>query len=219
MACTTSILRFLAFILNFINFIFSVLVACSCLYSIAVFNRSGIITVPCIIGLLLSIILAFNAALGYFIVYQNSTRLIWTYLSLMTLLMVAQIVAIFFASIEFKNLADEIVSNAWHAQIVDSSIITSYEIEFECCGKFGPTDYSDYGQEIPISCYANGNSTGTSDYFTNGCLEKITDLYDIGESLETISNWILIGLEGTSALVHDIFAITQANQKRRKNFY
>lgn len=51
------------------------------------------------------------------------------YLTLMLLLMVAQIVAIFFASIDFRSLANEVVSNAWDAQIVDSSVMASYEIQ------------------------------------------------------------------------------------------
>uniref|UniRef100_A0A1B0FIL3 Polypeptide N-acetylgalactosaminyltransferase n=1 Tax=Glossina morsitans morsitans TaxID=37546 RepID=A0A1B0FIL3_GLOMM len=174
---------------------FGILVACSCIYSLIVSNGSEIITVPCISGLTLSIVLVLSAGLGCFIVYQNSTRLLWTYLTLMLLLMVAQIVAIFFASIDFRSLANEVVSNAWDAQIVDSSVMASYEIQFECCGKFGPTDYRNFGQEIPNSCYSNGNSTGTNDYFTVGCLEKITALFAIGEYLEKISNWLLIGLE------------------------
>uniref|UniRef100_A0A1A9V2R5 Polypeptide N-acetylgalactosaminyltransferase n=1 Tax=Glossina austeni TaxID=7395 RepID=A0A1A9V2R5_GLOAU len=198
MACATSILRFLAFSLNFITCMFGILVACSCIYSLIVSSGSEITTVPCISGLTLSIILVFSAGLGCFIVYQNSTRLLWTYLTLMLLLMVAQIVAIFFASIDFRGLANEVVSNAWNAQIVDSSIMASYEIQFECCGKFGPTDYGNFGQEVPNSCYANGNSTGATDYFTVGCLEKITDLFAIGEYVEKISNWLLIGLEAES---------------------
>lgn len=84
----------------------------------------------------------------------------------------------------------------------------TFSFQLECCGKFGPTDYRNFGQEIPNSCYANGNSTGTNDYFTVGCLEKITALFAIGEYLEKISNWLLIGLEVTKFLhFHLIFII------------
>ncbi|KAI9583476.1 protein late bloomer [Glossina fuscipes] len=219
MACATSVLRCLAFSLNFITCMFGILVAGSCIYSLIVSNGSDIITVPSVSGLTLSIILAFSAGLGCFIVSQNTTRLMWTYLTLMILLMVAQIVAIFFASIDFRTLAYKVVSNAWDAQIVDPSAMASYEIQFECCGKFGPTDYRNFGQDMPISCYTNGNSTDANDYFTTGCLEKITSLFAIGEDLEKISNWLLIGLEGASSLVFGIYAVSQTNLERRKNYY
>ncbi|KAM7345940.1 tetraspanin 42Eq [Cochliomyia hominivorax] len=219
MSCGLSTLKFTLFILNILCCIFSVLTLSACIYAIIEFDASEAIKIPCILGIILSSILFLNSILGCCGIMRQSIRISWTYAILMLLLLMGQIAVILLEPVNFGNIANEIINHVWNSDMANDYKMTMYEIKYECCGKFGPSDYTTANMSIPLSCYLNNNNTIESNLLTVGCVTKLTDMYSINQRIEEISDWTLVGLEGASAFVAAIMAISLKNIQRRKLYH
>ncbi|XP_065367891.1 protein late bloomer [Calliphora vicina] len=219
MSCGSSTLKFTLFILNILCCIFGVLTLSACTYALIEFNGSEAIKIPCIVGIVLSSILFLNSILGCCGITRNSIRVTWIYTIVMLLLLLGQIAMIFLDPVNFSNIANEIINLVWNSNMANDFKMAMYEIKYECCGKFGPNDYTSADLAIPLSCYLNSNNTIETNLFTTGCVTKLTDMYSINQRIEEISDWTLVGLEGASAFVAAILTISLKNIQRRKLYH
>ncbi|XP_037828080.1 protein late bloomer [Lucilia sericata] len=219
MSCASSTLKFTLFILNILCFIVGVLTLLACTYALIEFDGSEAIKIPCILGIVLSSILFLNSILGCCGITRQSIRITWIYAIVMLLLLLGQIAVIFLEPVNFSNIANEIINNVWNSDMANDYKMTMYEMKYECCGKFGPDDYVKEGHTIPLSCYQNNNNTLATNLFTEGCATKLAEMYSLNQRIEEISDWTLVGLEGASALVAAILAISLKHIQRRKLYH
>ncbi|XP_037941081.1 protein late bloomer-like [Teleopsis dalmanni] len=100
-----------------------------------------------------------------------------------------------------------------NANIIDrSSVFQGYN----CCGKNGPNDYIQSGLPLPPACYIGGNSTTPTLLYSTGCIQVVSEAYANSSEIETISDWILVGLVGITIIFSGMLAISFKNNKRRQ---
>ncbi|XP_058976365.1 protein late bloomer-like [Musca domestica] len=220
MGCGESTLKFTLFVLNILCFILGVLTLSACIFALIEFEFSEAVKIPCIVSSVLSCILFLTSTLGCCGAQKKSAKATWAYSIIMLLLMAAQIAVIFVQPINFNNFSTEVIDKAWNVtDIKKDYLMTSYEIKYECCGKFGPSDYTDLNVTIPLSCYRNHNNRIDTNLLDVGCIDKLNAMFSSNQRIEEISDWTLAGLEGVSALVGGMLAITLQNIERRKYYH
>uniref|UniRef100_A0A1L8EGA1 Putative tetraspanin 42eq n=1 Tax=Haematobia irritans TaxID=7368 RepID=A0A1L8EGA1_HAEIR len=220
MGCGESSLKFSLFILNILSFIFGALTLSACIYALIEFEFCEAVRIPCILGCVLSSVLFLNSILGCCGAYHKAVHLTWIYSVIMLLLMGAQIAVIFLQPIDFNKVATELIDKVWNStDIGNDYMMTSYEIKYECCGRYGPNDYKIANETIPTSCYSHHNNTIAENLFVDGCIPKMTEMYSTNQRVEEISDWILVGIEGLCALIGGLMAITIKNVQRRKYYH
>ncbi|XP_067632160.1 protein late bloomer isoform X2 [Eurosta solidaginis] len=217
MSCATSTLKLLAFLMDIICCIAGAFMISASAYSLIQFNASDSIKVPCVMGIVLGGLLFTTTIVGCCGTIRESPRTIFFYAIFLLLLLGAQIAVIFLLPINFHNLAAETIQNAWNRQMSDESM-NNYQIRYDCCGKNGPNDYMDSGLSIPPSCYLNRKPSIPNDLYTSGCIDKLAQAFGNGSRIEVISDWTLVGVEGSTIIVACILGINFKNMERRRRF-
>ncbi|XP_037954414.1 protein late bloomer-like [Teleopsis dalmanni] len=216
MVCSTYTLKFISFILNILCCMFGAMMLSANAYAIVAWNDSNAIKVPCIIGITVGSLLFLTTIFGCWGAVRQSDRMTWCYTIIMFLLMAAQICAIFLQPVDFNKLANETITYVWNQQLINNSTMTQYEIKYNCCGKNGPNDYIQSGLPLPPACYIGGNSTAPTLLYSTGCIQVVSEAYANSSEIETISDWILVGLVGITIIFSGMLAISFKNNKRRQ---
>ncbi|XP_064540353.1 23 kDa integral membrane protein [Drosophila montana] len=217
MGCATGSIKYSLFLFNALWAILGILVivfgglgwgAMPQQYAIGIMVLGGII-------LLISMFGCFGAI-------RESSRMLWTYVSLLLVLLVLIAVFIFFNTRDvFKKYAMQTVEDHWQLELTKPGSMDLIQKTYSCCGRYGAGDYIAIGHRnntVPSSCCKGNNCLNPLNVYTDGCLGKVEAAFADEASTSRYFEWGLLGFDLIILGLAIILALHYSNQRRRYNY-
>lgn len=221
MDCGASIVKYILFIFNMLALVCGILLivfgslVLSHLGDIRdiadTFKTSSIPITIIVIGCIIFII-SFVGCCG---AIRENTCLTMTYSVFMIVLFILQMIMVVYIWIEkdsFLNAMNKIVDQAWQQRHDKGHYMDFFQINFNCCGRFG---VQDYGKEtVPNSCCGASASSCSVDMARNkyGCSQMFRNFISTNIAIAQYAGLVVAAVE----LVAFIFACCIANQARNE---
>ncbi|EDW08614.1 23 kDa integral membrane protein [Drosophila mojavensis] len=217
MGCATGTIKYSLFLFNALWAILGILVIVfGCLgwgampqqYAIGIIVLGGII-------LLISMFGCFGAI-------RESSRMLWTYVSLLLVLLVLIGVFIFFNTRDvFKKYAIKTVEDHWQQELTRPGSMDLIQKTYSCCGRYGAADYIPIGRRnntVPSSCCKFNNCLNPLNVYPDGCLAKVELAFADEATTSRYCEWGLLGFDLVILGLAIILAIHYSNRRRRYNY-
>ncbi|KAH8371789.1 hypothetical protein KR093_008848 [Drosophila rubida] len=217
MGCATGTIKYSLFLFNALWAILGIVVI--------VFGGLGIGAMPQIyaIGIMiLGGIILLISLFGCCGAIRESSRMLWTYVTLLLVLLVLIIVFIVFNTRDtFKKYAIQTVEDYWQHELTRPGSMDLIQKTYSCCGRNGPGDYITIGHRndtVPSSCCRGSNCMNPLNVFTEGCLSSVEKAFADEAITSQYCEWGLLGFDLIILALAIILAIHYSNRRRRYNY-
>ncbi|KAH8391236.1 hypothetical protein KR215_009252 [Drosophila sulfurigaster] len=153
---------------------------------------------------------------------RESCRMLWTYVTLLLILLVLIIAAIVLNPRDtFKKYAIQVVEQQWQQELTKPGSMDFIQKTNSCCGRNGPEDYKTIGHVtdiVPSSCCKGNNCMNPSYVYTEGCLSRVEKVFADEAITWQYCEWGLLGFDVIILTLAIILAIHYSNRRRRYNY-
>ncbi|ALC41260.1 Tsp42El [Drosophila busckii] len=217
MGCATGTIKYSLFLFNALWAILGILVI--------VFGGLGWGAMPqhYAIGIVvLGGIILLISMFGCFGAIRESSRMLWTYVTLLLVLLVLIAVFIFYNTRDvFRKYAMKTVEDHWQMELLKPGSMDMIQRTYSCCGLNGASDYQTIGHRnytVPSSCCKGNNCLNPLNVNIEGCLSKVEEAFADEASTSRYCEWGLLGFDLVILALAVILAIHYTNRRRRYNY-
>lgn len=217
MGCATGTIKYSLFLFNAVWAILGILVlvfaglgwgAMSEAYAIGLLVLGGVI-------LLISLFGCFGAV-------RESPRMLWTYVSLLLVLLLLTLAFIILSPRDaFKNYALQTVESQWKLEQTKPGSMDIIQKTYSCCGRESAQDYLDikfWNLTVPSSCCKDNSCVNPLNLYVQGCLSRVEEAFADEATTMSYLEWGLLGFDAVILLLAIILAIHYTNRRRRYNY-
>ncbi|XP_016940369.2 protein late bloomer [Drosophila suzukii] len=217
MGCATGTLKYSLFLFNALWAILGILVlvfaglgwgAMPDQYAIGILVLGGIILLTSLFGCCGAV--------------RESPRMLWTYVSLLLVLLVLTVAFMFLSPKDvFKKYALQTVETHWEKEQNEPGSMDYIQRMYSCCGRESPRDYLNnqfWNNTVPNSCCKNDSCVNPLNLFVQGCLSRVEEAFEDEQSTLSYFEWGLLGFDAVILLLAAVLAIHYTNRQRRYNY-
>ncbi|XP_022225638.1 protein late bloomer [Drosophila obscura] len=217
MGCATGTIKYSLFLFNALWAILGILVL--------IFGGLGWGAMPnhyAIGTLVLGGIMLLISVFGCSGAVRESPRMLWTYVSLLVVLLVLIATFIVIQPRDvLKKHALQTVETAWKLEQTQPGSMDSIQKTYSCCGLNSAQDYleiSYWNDSVPNSCCKGNNCVNPLNLYAVGCLTKVEEEYSDESAMLRYLEWGLLGFDVVILSLAIILAIHYTNRRRRYNY-
>lgn len=217
MGCATGTIKYSLFLFNALWAILGIMVI--------VFGGLGLGAMPEMyaIGIIiLGGIILLISLFGCFGAIRESSRMLWTYVSLLLVLLVLIAVFMFFNTRDtFKRYAMQTVEDHWQEELTKPGSMDLIQKTYSCCGLHGIGDYftiPNRNDTVPSSCCKGNSCVNPLNINSDGCLKSVEKAFADEATTSRYCEWGLLGFDLIILALAIILAIHYSNRRRRYNY-
>ncbi|XP_001360181.1 protein late bloomer [Drosophila miranda] len=153
---------------------------------------------------------------------RESPRMLWTYVSLLVVLLV--LIAAFIVLNPrdvFKKYALQTVEDHWQLEQTQPGSMDLIQKTYSCCGRNSAQDYleiSYWNASVPNSCCKDNNCVNPLNLYAVGCISKVEEAFSDEATTSRYLEWGLLGFDVVILSLAIILAIHYTNRRRRYNY-
>ncbi|XP_030387447.1 protein late bloomer [Scaptodrosophila lebanonensis] len=214
MGCATGTIKYALFIFNALWAILGILVI-----GLGGLGWGAMPQTHAISIIVLGCVMLFISFFGCFGALRESSRLLWTYATLLLVLLVLIVAQMFIGTRDvFKEYAIKTVEDSWVQELTTPGSMNLIQKTYNCCGRNGADDYVKIGRLPPSSCCKDSNCINPLNLFTTGCLTKVEDAFADEAQTRQYYEWGMLGFDLIILVLAVILAIHYTNRRRRYNY-
>ncbi|KAM8711859.1 hypothetical protein ACLKA7_012378 [Drosophila subpalustris] len=217
MGCATGTIKYSLFLFNALWAILGIVVI--------VFGGLGLGAMPekyAIAIMILGGVILLISMFGCFGAIRESSRMLWTYVTLLLVLLVLIVVVILFNTRDtFKRYAMQTVEDHWQQELTRPGSMDLLQKTYSCCGRYGAGDYFTIGHRndtVPSSCCRSNNCVNPLNVYNEGCLSSVEKAFADEAATTRYCEWGLLGFDLIILALAIILAIHYSNRRRRYNY-
>ncbi|EDW01559.1 23 kDa integral membrane protein [Drosophila grimshawi] len=217
MGCATGTIKYTLFLFNALWAILGILVVVFGILGWGAMPQKYAVGIMVLGGIILVI-----SMFGCFGAIRESARMLWTYVTLLLVLLVLIAVFIYFNSRDvFMKYAVQTVEDNWQMELTKPGSMDLIQKTYSCCGRYGPGDYmaiDHRNNTVPSSCCKGNNCLNPLNVYPEGCLTKVEAAFADEAITSRYCEWGLLGFDLIILSLAIILAIHYTNQRRRYNY-
>ncbi|KAH8299701.1 hypothetical protein KR044_004894, partial [Drosophila immigrans] len=158
---------------------------------------------------------------GFLAAWRENVCCTVTFLSILFLIMVVQLVVLFYLTKFSKTAASNLAHSleaTWEQELDSPGAMSLYENWFQCCGRGSPQDYIVNERLPPASCFLNHDKSNPDNLIHTGCRVEFENYWSHLMHIFTVLGFSLV----ISELLLSIIACALCNSIRndsRRTYY